>query len=212
MKLRTALYSALSVLSLWTSTATAQGESRLAVKLTPAAQDRQKADAKFIAGLLQKDQRTSFAATKLSVGSLVDPKRTADIAGRLRTAKLAAGFQVPNFDNWYQLKIGSGDANQPRSVNTTYALPSDVLNLIHALSKLPEVESVHALQPGPPPAVNPNDDPRSTNQGYLNAAPQGINARYAWGFAGGDGAGANIVDVEQGWDLNHEDLVGSVST
>ncbi len=216
MKLRTVVCNALSVLSLWASTGVAQqGESRIALKLTPAAQDKQKADPKFIASLLQKNQRTSFAAPKLSVGSLVDPKRTADIAGRLRTAKVAAGVQVPNFETWYQLKVGSGEQSQPRGLNSTsahngpaLALPTDVLDLIHALSKLPEVESVHALQPGPPPAVNPNDDPRSTNQGYLNAAPQGINARYAWGFAGGDGAGVNIVDVEQGWNLGHEDLVG----
>lgn len=51
-------------------------------------------------------------------------------------------------------------------------------------------------------------NPRNTNQGYLDAAPAGIDARYAWGFPGGDGMGANMVDMEQGWNLNHEDLVG----
>ena len=37
----------------------------------------------------------------------------------------------------------------------------------------------------------------------------GIDARYAWGFAGGDGAGIGFVDMEQGWNLNHEDLAGA---
>jgi hypothetical protein len=59
------------------------------------------------------------------------------------------------------------------------------------------------------------DDPRSTNQGYLDAAPDGIDAEYAWprpgglGFNGGDGTGIGFVDMEQGWTLNHEDLAAA---
>jgi subtilase family protein len=64
------------------------------------------------------------------------------------------------------------------------------------------------VEPGPvpPPAVTPADDPRSPNQGYLDPAPDGVNAEYAWGFPGGDGAGLGLVDLEWGWTLNHEDL------
>jgi hypothetical protein len=64
------------------------------------------------------------------------------------------------------------------------------------------------LEPPPvePPAVNPADDPRSPNQGYLDPAPDGIDAEYAWSFAGGDGAGQSLVDLEWGWTFNHEDL------
>src|SRR5262249_46361847 len=47
---------------------------------------------------------------------------------------------------------------------------------------------------------------RNANQGYLDAAPNGIDARFASGIAGGDGAGIGFVDMEQGWNLNHEDL------
>ena len=57
--------------------------------------------------------------------------------------------------------------------------------------------------------VNAADDPRSAFQGYLDAAPRGIDARYAWRFPGGDGAGATVVDLEQGWDFDHEDLVSA---
>src|SRR5664279_5084151 len=39
------------------------------------------------------------------------------------------------------------------------------------------------------------------------AYPGGINARFAWTIPGGDGAGQNVVDMEGGWTLNHEDLV-----
>ena len=50
------------------------------------------------------------------------------------------------------------------------------------------------------------DDPRSANQGYLNPAPDGIDAEFAWTVAGGGGAGQRFIDMEQGWTLNHEDL------
>jgi subtilisin family serine protease len=52
-------------------------------------------------------------------------------------------------------------------------------------------------------------------QGYLNAAPQGIDARWAWTQTNGAGAGIGFVDIEQGWFLafdaasatqQHEDL------
>jgi serine protease len=63
------------------------------------------------------------------------------------------------------------------------------------------------VEPAPePPPVTPADDPRNTNQGYLDAAPDGIDAEYAWSYAGGDGAGQGLVDLEWGWTLNHEDL------
>ncbi|HDR7589732.1 hypothetical protein BW899_27280 [Bacillus mycoides] len=56
-------------------------------------------------------------------------------------------------------------------------------------------------------SVNPHDDPRFKNQGYLEAAPKGINASHAWSIKGGDGKGTTFVDMEYGWLLNHEDLV-----
>jgi hypothetical protein len=56
--------------------------------------------------------------------------------------------------------------------------------------------------------VTPGDDPRSANQGYLDPAPDGVDAEYAWTVAGGDGAGQRFIDLEQGWTLDHEDLVG----
>jgi serine protease len=80
-----------------------------------------------------------------------------------------------------------------------------------ALRTLREVETSYVMRPGPPP-VNPADDPRNSNQGYLDAAPNGIDARYAWGFPGGDGAGIGFVDMEQGWNLNHEDLAPAAIT
>lgn len=53
------------------------------------------------------------------------------------------------------------------------------------------------------PATTPNFLVR---QIYLNPAPAGVDARYAWTLRGGRGAGVNIIDCEWGWRFNHEDL------
>jgi hypothetical protein len=47
----------------------------------------------------------------------------------------------------------------------------------------------------------------TSRQGYLNAAPAGIDARFAWTQAGGRGAGVRIIDCEWGWRFTHEDLI-----
>lgn len=47
----------------------------------------------------------------------------------------------------------------------------------------------------------------ATDQGYLEAAPEGIDARYAWSFPGGRGNGVRLVDLEGAWNLEHADLI-----
>jgi subtilisin family serine protease len=43
-------------------------------------------------------------------------------------------------------------------------------------------------------------------QGYLNVAPAGVDARYAWTRPGGGGTGVRVIDIEGGWRFSHEDL------
>lgn len=74
------------------------------------------------------------------------------------------------------------------------------------------VREAYIDRAGPDPAVTAVNDPRSANQIYLDAAPDGIDAEYAWNFAGGDGAGISVIDLEQGWTLDHEDLVAHGAT
>ena len=47
----------------------------------------------------------------------------------------------------------------------------------------------------------------TARQGYLDAAPGGIDARYAWTLPGGAGAGVRTIDLEWGWRFSHEDLI-----
>jgi len=87
----------------------------------------------------------------------------------------------------------------------------------------PTVEAAYVKPPGEPPvlaetaqqinAMQPRleDAPPSTpdfsaRQLYLNPAPEGVDARYAWTLPGGTGAGVNIIDLEWSWRFTHEDL------
>ena len=103
---------------------------------------------------------------------------------------------------------------RPPNLLTYFAVdcpPSvDAAALARAFSAWRNVEAAY-VEAGPtrPPVVNAADDPRWPSQGYLDAAPAGIDAEFAWGAGGGDGAGVLFVDLEQGWTLNHEDLVAA---
>ena len=56
------------------------------------------------------------------------------------------------------------------------------------------------------PSLN-SSGPLHKYQGYLDAAPVGIDARYAWQQKGGTGnSNIKFVDIEQGWLTQHEDL------
>jgi hypothetical protein len=57
-----------------------------------------------------------------------------------------------------------------------------------------------------PPAFTPDFSGR---QSYLDPAPGGINARFAWSVPGGIGTGVNVIDIEGGWMLTHEDLLAN---
>lgn len=93
----------------------------------------------------------------------------------------------------------------------------DPAALAEELSRLDIVETAYVKPPAEPPAMltdlaplaeePPTTTPDfSSHQGYLDAAPAGIDARYAWTRPGGDGGGVRIVDVEGAWRFTHEDL------
>lgn len=59
-----------------------------------------------------------------------------------------------------------------------------------------------------PPQSALERNPLAREQGHLRAAPLGIGAPAAWQMRGGRGEGCRFVDVEQGWNLAHEDFLG----
>lgn len=84
------------------------------------------------------------------------------------------------------------------------------------------VEAAYVKPPAEPPvmrelmAATPDagEAPPATpdfraNQLYLDVAPGGIDARFAWTLAGGKGNGTRIIDIEGAWRFTHEDLGGN---
>ncbi len=65
-------------------------------------------------------------------------------------------------------------------------------------------EDMAPPSPEPAPPATPNFNAR---QIYLDAAPAGIDARFAATVAGGKGQGVRIIDIEGAWRFSHEDLV-----
>lgn len=108
-----------------------------------------------------------------------------------RSAQRESFFETPqNFLLYYAIEVPIG---------------ADAESVAKTVTEWEIVETAY-VEAGPtPPPVNPSDDPRSANQGYLNAAPNGIDARWIW-ITGADGNNIGFVDLEQGWTLNHEDL------
>jgi hypothetical protein len=98
----------------------------------------------------------------------------------------------PNFTQYFAIECPAG---------------VDAEAVARTVASWSNVETAY-VEAGPvPPPVNPVDDPRNTDQHYEDAAPTGIDARWAWGQA--DGSGVGFVDMERGWTLNHEDLVAA---
>lgn len=101
-----------------------------------------------------------------------------------------------------------------------YRVEGDSEGFEEAQKQLIGDETVEAAYLKPPcelPAINDmvpriEDTPPTTpdyaaRQLYLDAAPGGVDARFAWTLPGGGGAGVSVIDVEGAWRFGHEDLL-----
>ena len=128
-----------------------------------------------------------------------------------RTASLAVetGEEVPDLSGYYHIEAPderldalAESLRQLDVVEAAYVKPPGE----PPMATDEEIEVINDMQPKAeePPVVTPNFIPR---QIYLNAAPAGIDALYAWTISGGRGAGVKIIDCEWGWRFTHEDLL-----
>jgi len=114
--------------------------------------------------------------------------------------------------------------NKARALNPKYQPPNfftycimdcpyktDTYKLVQEIRKSKNVEFAYVEnKPAPPPGIITGSNPMNTSQGYLDPAPKGINARYAWQFNGGLGEGqVKFIDIEYAWILEHEDIKNS---
>lgn len=130
----------------------------------------------------------------------------AEINAEKLALESATNKQMPDLNLWYRFTVSQG---------------TDPEALINALNALPEVEIAYpAPLPAPPPSgistlsrtsealaqpllVTPSF---VAQQGYLNPAAGGIDAKYAWTLGGGTGNNVTIVDIEYSFNQTHEDL------
>jgi subtilisin family serine protease len=67
-----------------------------------------------------------------------------------------------------------------------------------------QIEELARRSANEPPLYTP--DLRS-RQGYLDAAPGGIDAKFAWRLRGGRGLNVGVIDIEGAWRFTHEDMI-----
>ena len=91
-------------------------------------------------------------------------------------------------------------------------LPERIEDVVKRLNVLPEVDRAYPELATSEPLVNDADDDYALDQDYLDPAPVGIDARWAWTQPNSEGSGIGFVDLEQGWFPNHEDLAGKAPT
>lgn len=127
---------------------------------------------------------------------------------KTRQAKVAsvapkAASDLPDLSTFYRVKAPADKLEQ---------LAKDLrgLDQVKAAYVRPEISPPVLFQS----ALIGTDSPSTTpnyyeRQGYLKAAPGGIDAEYAQSLVGGKGENIRVIDVEWGWQLTHEDLTAN---
>jgi hypothetical protein len=115
------------------------------------------------------------------------------------TGQILSGKQLADLNNWYMVRFPEGS--------------EEGVALANALLALPDIETAYLQAKGEPPAVCSDASPTTPlwedEQVYRDAAPDGIDADFAWAYhAGGDGYGSSswIMDLEWDWCTAHEDF------
>ncbi|HEX5754554.1 MAG TPA: S8 family peptidase [Archangium sp.] len=124
------------------------------------------------------------------------------LAERKRLAEERSGKEQADLDLYFEVPLKPG------------TLAADVNEWVMRLNALDSVEIAYAEAATEPAWFGLEVSGQSSTptagyeglQGYLEAAPGGIDARYAWAVPGGTGTGVRIVDVEGAWNGTHEDL------
>jgi hypothetical protein len=120
----------------------------------------------------------------------------------------------------------AGAAAVVPDVSTFYVVdgaPRDLARLAAELRNETAIDAAYVKPAGEPPEWFdrkrglPKAAPRdlspaptadfSARQAYLDAAPGGVDARFAWTKPGGHGGNVRVVDLEWGWNFSHEDLL-----
>lgn len=124
---------------------------------------------------------------------------------RIRAERAAASREaaarLPRLERFYRVEAPRGSL---RTLARQLAEQPDVEAAYVKPPTLPPVLNEMRAGAAPPPALTPSYISR---QGYLDPAPAGIDARFAWTLPGGRGENVRVIDIEGGWRFSHEDLL-----
>jgi serine protease len=134
------------------------------------------------------------AANALLSSAAVDryfDRAEADLERDKRLGEANVAEELADLNLYFQIKVD----------------PRAQLALIDQLNALDSVEIAYASPIPQDAAVDlaPASPLFTGDQDYVNAAPIGIDARYARTVQGGAGLGVKVIDIESGWYVNHED-------
>ncbi|WP_340102449.1 immunoglobulin-like domain-containing protein [Rhodohalobacter sp. 8-1] len=148
--------------------------------------------------LMSSDLRRSMVRVERLFSASDDRLREIRKRGQLRSER-----RIPALEAWYRIIVKED---------------TDIEDFINRLLSLPYIEiAEQAAVPVPAPFF-PGEIKETPSlklattplfedlQGYLEPAPDGIDAFYSWDFPGGNGAGFTVYDVEYSWNQSHEDL------
>ena len=130
----------------------------------------------------------------ISINKLFMTLKPAQINWLLKRAyKRTPSYQAPDFFSYYSIGC-------PKELNSSALIARlrnnknvELAYLETDMSDSPSVSTYGAL---------------NYSQEYLNAPPQGINAKYAWKQKGGKGvANVRFIDIERGWLPHHESFI-----
>jgi len=141
-----------------------------------------------------RQRRLSELAAGKNINQLYTSLSSERIIELLSKAKKSdPTYHPPNFLNYYSITC-ENEVEAKRIVEILNK--EDVIELAY-------IEPYSACSP----SVHQPPNPLRLYQKYLNPAPVGIDANYAWEFPGGNGSSRiRFIDIEQGWMFNHEDI------
>ena len=166
------------------------------------------------AGLRSTSDATLFdAAKRLKLDGLAGLLQAFDLMATQRTVRSLKSEQILELER----KAASTEFPPLHSLTSYWRInlrdrPEKIDEVVKRLNALPEVDRAYREFDVTEPLVNDVDDDYAADQDYLDAAPTGIDARWAWTQPNAEGSGVGVIDLEQGWLPNHEDIVAKAPT
>ena len=157
------------------------------------------ADVKSIEQIIRKAKGKLHRLFGVAEDALIAERMEMEAGAEAPLPDLSVYYQVEAADE--RLDELAEELAQQEAIDAAYVKPPGEV----PIGPLGDDTSTTAAAPtgDAPPIASPSFEAR---QIYLNAAPVGIDARFAWTRPGGGGSGANVIDLEWGWNFNHEDL------